>query len=377
MSIINEPLGSPKGSFLCYYTNVFKIITKEGNAVNGTRIRAILYAFAAALFYAVNVPCSKVLLTNTAPTFMAGFLYLGAGIGVGAMYLVHFPHENREERLSKKDLPYTVGMVLLDIAAPILLMAGISIGSSANASLLGNFEIVATTVIAFLIFKEAVSPRLWVAISLITISSMILSFSGTGSLEFSIGSLFVIGATICWGVENNCTREISDKSTYQIVTIKGLCSGAGSVVIALVLGERMPDLTSVLLILALGYISYGLSIFTYIRAQKTLGAAKTSAYYAIAPFIGVLLSFVVLGEKITVSYILALVIMIFGTSLIVYETLRHNHRHIHSHLITHTHDGTTHTHMIEHTHEHCHVITEGKHGHTHPVAELEATLKQQ
>ncbi|MBR4807459.1 MAG: EamA family transporter, partial [Lachnospiraceae bacterium] len=94
--------------------------------MRGTRIRAIIYAFMAALFYAVNVPCSKVLLSDAAPTFMAGFLYLGAGIGVGIMYIFHFPHESRKERLSKKDIPYTIGMVLLDIAAPILLMIGIS-----------------------------------------------------------------------------------------------------------------------------------------------------------------------------------------------------------------------------------------------------------
>ena len=342
--------------------------------MRGTRIRAIIYAFMAALFYAVNVPCSKVLLSDAAPTFMAGFLYLGAGIGVGIMYIFHFPHESRKERLSKKDIPYTIGMVLLDIAAPILLMIGISIGSSANASLLGNFEIVATTMVALVIFKEKVSWRLWIAIGLITASSIILSFSGTDSLEFSIGSLFVIGATVCWGFENNCTRNISDKSTYEIVTIKGLCSGMGSVIIALILGEKLPDIKTILIILLLGYVAYGLSIFTYIRAQKTLGAAKTSAYYAIAPFIGVLLSFVVLKESVSTTYIIALLVMLVGTGVIVYETLRYNHKHLHTHVITHTHDGTTHTHIIEHTHAHDHVINEGKHGHSHSASELHCDI---
>lgn len=342
--------------------------------MKGSRIGAIIYAFLAALFYAVNVPCSKVLLSDAAPTFMAGFLYLGAGIGVGIMYIFHSPHEKQEERLSKKDMPYALGMVLLDIAAPILLMIGISIGSSSNASLLGNFEIVATTVIALVIFKEKVSWRLWAAIALITASSIILSFSGTDNLEFSMGSLFVIAATVCWGFENNCTRNISSKSTYQIVTIKGLCSGTGSIIIALILRERMPDIKTILIILLLGYIAYGLSIFTYIRAQKTLGAAKTSAYYAIAPFMGVLLSFAVLKETISTAFIIALIIMIMGTALIVYDTLRYSHKHLHTHVITHTHDGSTHTHIIEHTHAHQHMLNEGKHGHTHPASELHCDI---
>lgn len=123
---------------------------------------------------------------------MAGLLYLGAGLGVGAMYMFHRKKEKPEERLNKKDLPYTAGMVLLDIAAPIPLMIGINIATSANASLLGNFEIVATTVIALLLFNEKVSGKLWTAVALITLSSMLLSFGGSDSFSFSAASLFVM-----------------------------------------------------------------------------------------------------------------------------------------------------------------------------------------
>ena len=339
-----------------------------------TRIKAIILAFLAALFYAVNVPCSKVLLSDVAPTFMAAFLYLGAGLGVGIMYLFHFKNEKRSDKLDRTDIPYTIGMVVLDIIAPILLMMGISTGSAANASLLGNFEIVATTLIAFVIFKEKVSWKLWIAIVLVTVSSIIISFGGMDSLKFSIGSLLVIGATICWGLENNCTRKISGKSTYQIVTIKGLCSGIGSFIIALTLKESLPGVKTIIVILILGFVAYGLSIFTYVRAQNALGAAKTSAYYAAAPFIGVLLSVIFLREQLTAVFLIAMLVMIVGTALIVYETLVHSHTHVHRHFVTHTHDGTTHTHTIEHSHEHSHVIDEDKHGHTHPLAELEGCL---
>lgn len=284
---------------------------------------AIFYALAAALLYALNIPFSKLLLENVAPTFMAALLYLGAGAGVGAMYLFRRKKEKPEERLGRGDMPYTVGMVLLDIIAPILLMIGVSIGKSSNASLLGNFEIVATTVIALLIFKEKIGGKLWAAIGLITLSGIILSFGGSESMSFSVGSLFVIGATVCWGLENNCTRRISEKSSYQIVTIKGFFSGTGSLIVAFAVGEPFPGLKYILPALLLGFVAYGLSIFTYIRAQKTLGAAKTSAYYATAPFIGALLSFAVLREALTVSYIVALIVMIAGTALVVYDTLSH------------------------------------------------------
>ena len=333
-------------------------------------IAAISYALAAALFYAINVPCSKLLLENVPPTFMAAFLYLGAGIGVGTMYLFHHKNEKPEERLDRKDLPYTLGMIVLDIIAPILLMIGVSMGTSSNASLLGNFEIVATTVIALLLLKEKVSKRLWTAIGFITLSSLILSFGDSGSLQFSLGSLFVLGATACWGLENNCTRSISEKSTYQIVTIKGFFSGTGSLIVALVIGENFPDVKYIMLAFLLGFIAYGLSIFTYIRAQKTLGAAKTSAYYAVAPFIGAFLSFVLLREALTASYVIALLVMIAGTVLVVFDTLAHSHVHKHIHTITHTHDGLKHTHVITHSHEHNHYFGEEKHRHKHSTTEL-------
>jgi len=333
-------------------------------------ITAIVYALAAAFFYALNVPCSKILLNDVSPTMMAAFLYLGAGLGVGIMYLPHMKNEKCEERLSKKDLPYTIGMVVLDTLAPILLMIGVSISTSANAALLGNFEIVATTLIALFLFKEKVSKWLWVAIGFITVSSIVLSFDGTGTLSFSLGSLFVLGATACWGLENNCTRSISEKSTYQIVTIKGLFSGIGSLIIALALGEKLPNIQYIFEALLLGFIAYGLSIFTYIRAQKTLGAAKTSAYYAFAPFIGSFLSLVLLHESLSISYIIALFIMIVGTGFVIYDTLLHSHTHEHTHILTHTHDGTTLTQRVVHTHEHNHCINDGKHRHSHSKQEL-------
>ncbi len=335
------------------------------------RIRPVIYAFMAAVFYAVNTPLSKILLESVPATFMAAFLYLGAGAGVGIMYLFHYKQETAEERLDRKDLPYTLGMVVLDILAPILLMLGIHYGSAANASLLGNFEIVATTMIAFFLFREGVSRKLTAAIGLITLSSIILSFEGGESMRFSLGSIYVLLAASCWGLENNCTRKISEKSSYQIVTIKGLFSGGGSFVIALFMGEKLPDPAYILMIMLLGYVAYGLSIFLYIRAQKDLGAARTSAYYAFNPFIGAFLSFLLLGEALTLSYMAALLIMIAGTVLVVMDTMVRHHMHRHAHVFTHTHDGTTHTHTVVHSHDHDHYIFTDKHSHRHSQKELE------
>ena len=334
--------------------------------MNRKNCAAALSAILAAVFYAINIPASKILLGNIEPVMMAAVLYLGAGIGVGIIYMARKPKEAAENSsLNRGDLPYVLGMILLDIAAPICLMYGLSATTAANASLLNNFEIAATAVIALAVFKEAVSARLWAGIALITVSSMILSFEDMSSLQFSWGSAFVLLAAVCWGFENNCTRKISSKNTYQIVMLKGIFSGLGSFVIALITGEALPDIGLMLIALVLGFVSYGLSIFFYIRAQSRLGAAKTSAYYAIAPFVGAFLSFVCLHEALSVNYFIALVIMLAGSALVAADTIIVNHTHMHTHIVTHTHDGSTHTHIFEHSHDHKHMIDGSIHEHTH------------
>lgn len=203
-------------------------------------------------------------------------------------------------------------MILLDIARSICLLYGLKSTTAANASLLNNFEIVATAVVALAVFKETISPRLWAGIALITLSCALLSFEDISSLRFSFGSLFILLACICWGFENNCTRKISSKDPMQIVLLKGIFSGLGSVVIGLCIGERVTVLWSVFAVLGVGLVAYGLSIFTYVHAQRILGAARTSAYYAVAPFIGTALSLAIFREIPAYTYFIALALMMLG-----------------------------------------------------------------
>lgn len=277
----------------------------------------ILFAILAALFYSLNAPLAKVLLSDMDSTMMAALLYLGAGVGMLILSFVRKVRggEGMETSLTKKDLPYTAAMIVLDIAAPISLMAGLATTNSESVSLLNNFEIVATSLIALLIFKERIRLRLAFAIVLITIASMLLSFEDISSLSFSPGSILTLLASVFWGFENNCTRMLSKKDPLEIVMVKGFGSGLGALLVALILGCRLPSLNAALASLALGFVSYGLSIFFYVYAQRYLGASKTSAYYAISPFLGVLLSLLIFKEIPDASFWIALAIMAVGTYL--------------------------------------------------------------
>lgn len=287
---------------------------------------AITFAILAAALYSINVPLSKILLGKISPTIMASLLYLGAGFGM--LILVLFSRilgkESKKDKLTRKELPYTIAMVVLDIFAPILLMLGILNTNSANVSLLNNFEIVATSLIAMIIFKEKISKKLWLSIILVVIATTILSFEGIDAFTFNKGSLYVLGACICWGLENNCTKMISNKSSEEIVIIKGIFSGLGILALAFLVGESLPSLRWIVYSLILGFISYGLSINFYIMAQKDLGAAKTSAYYSVAPFLGITFSLLLLGELSDLNFYIALLTILLSTIIMVKDTLEIN-----------------------------------------------------
>ena len=277
--------------------------------------KPMLFAVLAAALYALNSPFSKILLTGLSPTMLAALLYLGAGLGMLAVGFLQkrAGTAGKEKPLTKKELPYTVGMVVLDIMAPISLMSGLMMTTAANASLLNNFEIVATSLIALFLFREKISKRLWLGIAFVTVASILLSVEDYSSFSFSAGSFFVLLACVFWGFENNCTRKLSSKNPLEIVVIKGFGSGTGSLVIAAALGEFCANLPYMLLALLLGFFTYGLSILFYIYAQRYLGAAKTSAYYAVSPFMGAVLSLAIFRQIPSISFLTALFVMALGT----------------------------------------------------------------
>lgn len=279
-----------------------------------SQLMSVMLIISSATLYSISTPLSKILLNYIPPNVMATLLYLGAGIGM--TFLGFIKKGTRkvygQGHLTKRDLPYTIGIVVLDITAAVFLMIGLSKTTAANVSLLNNFEIVATSLIALCLFREPISKRLWFAIWLVTLSSIILSVEGLNSFSFSFGSIFVILACICWGLENNYTKILSSRNSLEIVVVKCLGTGVGLLIISMILGEKTGNIFHIICGLILGFVSYGLSIYLYVNAQRELGAAKTSTYYGITPFVGTILSLIIFKQVPNFSFTIALLIMIMG-----------------------------------------------------------------
>jgi drug/metabolite transporter (DMT)-like permease len=331
----------------------------------------ILQALLAAVFFGASAPISKVLLGDVPPVLMAAFLYLGSGTGIALVKISQrLTADQKEAGIKAPDVKWLAGAIVSGgILAPIVLMISLKNTPAATASLLLNFEGVGTTLIAMFFFRESISRRALSAIFVITLASIFLSTSFEGRFAFSLGALGVILACVLWGVDNNFTRNISAKDPLTIVAWKGLVAGTFSLLLGLGLGQRLPALPSILSILLLGFISYGLSTMLFIYSMRGLGAARTSALYGTAPLAGVLLSFIIFRDPLTLLFIFAAALMAAGALLLANE--EHAHFHIHMPVVhEHRHTWTDDFHKHEeepadtsHSHEHEHPRTEHEHGH--------------
>jgi len=328
----------------------------------------VFQALLAALFFGASAPISKLLLGDVPPVLMAAFLYLGSGIGISLIKLSQrIKSEQMEAGIKSPDVKWLAGAIISGgIMAPIVLMTSLKNTPASTASLLLNFEGVGTTLIALFFFRESISRRALTAIFAITVASIFLSTNFAGGFGFSLGALGVLLACVLWGVDNNFTRNISAKDPLTIVAWKGLVSGTFSLLLGLLLGQQIPALITVLSILLLGFISYGLSTMLFIYSMRGLGAARTSALYGTAPLAGVLLSFVIFKDLITLLFGVAAILMIGGALLLANEEHAHFHIHMpvvhehrHTHDELHKHDDAD----AVHSHDHEHPRTEHEHDH--------------
>ncbi|MHB1357726.1 MAG: DMT family transporter [Anaerolineae bacterium] len=326
----------------------------------------VIQAICAAALFGASAPLAKVMLGSIEPIPLAALLYLGSGMGALLLSRLRRKVEagaEPEARIQAYDIPWLLGTIITGgIAAPIVLMFSLRATPAAAASLLLNFEGVATTLIAVLVFREAAGWRVWGAIVIITLGSIALSINPAEAWGIAPGALGIILACALWGVDNNLTRAISAKDPLIIVSIKGIGAGLFSLALSVVVGQSLPGLLPGVGALLLGIVCYGLSIWLFILALRGMGAARTSAFFGTAPFIGATLALILFRGSFTWQFLAALPLMAVGAWLLLGEAHGHNHAHAataHDH--HHRHDDIHHNHSSEavalgagHSHWHDH-----------------------
>jgi drug/metabolite transporter (DMT)-like permease len=326
----------------------------------------ILLALASAVLFGASTPFTKLLLGSVDPWLTAGLLYIGAGLGLAIVHLargaLHLPA--LEAPLRRSDLPWLTLVILSGgVLGPLLLMLGLTRTDAAAASLLLNLEGLATMGIAWVVFHENVDRRLLLGAFAILAGAALLSWHGQASLQWS--GLLIAAACLCWGVDNNLTRQLSSSDPVQIAMLKGLVAGAVNLTLALRRGAAMPSVGIAAAVAGIGFLGYGVSLALFVLGLRYLGAARTGAYFSLAPFVGAGLAVIMLGELLSAQLIIAGALMGLGLWLHLVE--RHDHEHAHE-LMEHEH---RHRHDAHHQHEHAPADPPGEpHTHWHRHAPL-------
>lgn len=318
----------------------------------------VVSALLAAALFGASTPLARMLVGSVPPVLLAGLLYLGSGLGL----LVTWVSRRRaavEAPLTRRDLPWLAGAIAFGGAAgPVLLMTGLASTSGAVASLLLNFEGVLTAVLAWFLFRENFDRRIALGMLAIVAGGILLSWEGDLSGgRLGPGSLLIIGACLCWALDNNLTQKVSASDPVQIAGLKGGLAGLVNLAIGLGTGASLPGARVVAAALVVGFLGYGLSLVLYVLSLRHLGTARTGAYFSMAPFLGAAASFALLREAVPATFWLALVLMGIGAWLHLSE--RHEH--------VHTHADLEHDHLHEHDEHHQHGHETEPHGsHSHP-----------
>lgn len=331
--------------------------------LHGLASPGVAAALGAAVLFGAGTPLAKLLLATVNPWMLAGLLYLGSGIGL-SLYRqirrapsVHLPEGER--------LWLFAAIVSGGILGPLLLMVGLTQMPASGASLLLNAESVFTALLAWFVFKENFDRRIAVGMVAIMAGALILSWPGSARFENLWPALAILGACLCWGLDNNFTRKVSLADASWIASIKGLTAGGVNLLLALMLGAHLPSWPTIAGAMTVGFLAYGVSLTLFVLGLRHLGTARTGAYFGVAPFFGALLA-VLLGEPLTLPLLLAGGLMAFGIWLHLSERHEHEHRH---ELLDHEHE---HEHDEHHLHEHDNPVAPGTvHRHRHHHAPLQ------
>jgi len=334
----------------------------------------ILAALGAAVLFGASTPLAKLLVGAMSPVMLAGLLYLGSGIGLLAFRTFRRRTAGAADAsLARADLTWFAGAIIAGgVVGPLLLMFGLRATSGSVASLLLNLEVVFTATLAWFVFRENFDRRILLGMALIVAGGVLLSWPPeAGPAGSGWGAALVAAACLAWAIDNNLTRKVSASDAVQIAGLKGLVAGTFNTGLALAIGASLPSWDTALAAGLVGLAGYGISLALFVVALRHLGAARTGAYFSVAPFFGAAVALWLLGESVGTSFWTAAVLMAAGVWLHITE--RHEHLHEHAPL-THTHrhvhdEHHRHAHDPEwdgaepHTHEHRHERLVHRHPH--------------
>jgi drug/metabolite transporter (DMT)-like permease len=338
---------------------------------------ALASCLLAAALFGASTPAAKALLASFPPLLLSGVLYLGAALATAPSVLrsprafLQLGARNRRNLLTS--------ILCGGVLGPVLMLVGLQHAGASSVAIWLALETVATTLIAWRWYGEHIDRDTLLALLLILAATAVLA-PVEAAAPMAIACIAL--ACIAWGIDNNATAVIDVLSPAQMTFAKGLVGGAVNIaawqLLAMAEGSAttLPDAGQLLAALALGGVSYGVSITLYILGAQQLGASRSQLLFSTAPLWGVAMAWAWLHEAFTAAHGIALLLSVLAVLLI--HRARHAHLHEHvalQHRHWHRHDDAHHAHAHAgeeaaasgwfgwHLHAHAHEAITHEHAH--------------
>ena len=272
--------------------------------------KGLLFAFLSSFLYDLNVPVSKYSLKTLSTNEILFLLYFGSAVGLFLLMLF-----NKKQKFSLKpekgESIFIIGVIIFDILAALFIVESLKYIDASTVSLISILEISFTIVISRFIFKTKISKNLIIAVILVSIGGFLLSFDSSTEFKLSIASMLTVFATACWGLENNLTAKVSDKNPLLLIFYK--CFAVAIFNLLFILNINIFELfINNWFLLVIGFFTYGISILYYVYAIIYIGISKTSIVFSFSPVFGALISLILFKEKITIYFVISLILMLMG-----------------------------------------------------------------
>lgn len=290
----------------------------------------------AALTWGASWVSAKILVEIAPPLTIGFFRFLIASILF--LSLLIYRKISLRSLFSRANMKWLILLGLTGIFGyGVLFLVGMTFTTAAQGSIIAGFNPVTISIFAHLIHKERLQPK-WkyfgFAISFVGVIFVV----GVQALidyqpNYLLGNLIILGAMCIWGLYSSIAKSAMETMTPLEATggsaVVGLfLFGAGAIF-------EQPWTLTVFSEVDFWFNVFFLGAFTtvvgflffFIGIEK-LGATRAGGFINFVPVFGTALSVLILRETIYWTFMLGLLLIITGVSIINYSRNRNGNQHI-------------------------------------------------
>ena len=241
-------------------------------------------------------------------------------LAIVVMWILFF-QKGHKVNIEKKDLWGMLGLGLLgNFVYQIAFIVGLEWSTAANASVISGAGPVYIALMAHFVFGEKVNKLQFLGIAggFLGVLLIILGKQNAQvALHSGFGELLLFVASICWAMYSLLSRTYMTRYKPLDLAVFSMTSGGLAIAITGLPWLVTTDFSALgwgtwLGILFSGGISIGISYIIWNYGLNIVGAVRTSVYQNFIPVFGILFSYLLLKERLTVIQFTGAAMVISG-----------------------------------------------------------------